>query len=683
MKFAEFVDIDELRGICESFTSITGAVTALLELDGTVLIATGWQDICTRFHRINNATACRCLESDTILASELKKGTRYNIYKCKNGLIDVAVPIMIRDMHVANFFTGQFFSEAPDMDYFIRQAEQFGFEQDAYLAALQRVPIFSNATTEAMMVFFTRLAQLIGETGFARKELEESRKQYFDLVEGTPDLITRVDAGGHILFANHAAIEIYGLAAEDCLGRAAFDFVHPDDLATTKQAFDLWLTGGKEILSHENRQVSVDGQVHYMAWSIRAEYDENGKVCGFASTARDITEYKRTEEQRAKLESRLHQAQKMEAVGQLAGGVAHDFNNMLGVIMGHAELALICSDSSRPIAANLEGILKAAKHSAELTRQLLTYARKQTIEPKVLSLNESVAGMLTMLQRLIGENIQLSFTSAANLWPVKIDPSQTDQILANLCVNARDAISGVGKITIKTENISIDGKFCSTHPYVAPGDYVQLSVSDDGIGMDSSVIAHIFEPFYTTKGIGVGTGLGLATVFGAVKQNNGFIDVYSEPGQGAIFKIYLPREKIAVAAAEEDLAIRPLPGGTETVLLVEDDEMLLDIETTMLEESGYTVLAALTVGQAQALAQQHAGQIHLLLTDVIMPEMNGRDLSITLQAICPELKVLFMSGYTADIIATQGVIGDNLHFLQKPFSIETLTAKVREVLDVK
>jgi CheY-like chemotaxis protein len=299
----------------------------------------------------------------------------------------------------------------------------------------------------------------------------------------------------------------------------------------------------------------------------------------------------------------------------------------------------------------------------------------------VLDLNDAVAGTLKMLQRLIGENILLSWNPAANLWPVKVDPSQINQILTNLCVNSRDAISGTGNISIKTANTSWDEVAIASRPYdVVPGDYVLLSVSDDGCGMGKKVQAHIFEPFYTTKEIGSGTGLGLATVYGAVKQNLGFFTVYSEPGLGTVFNIYFPRTSKAVEVKQEK-AEKPLLRGTETVLLVEDDEMLLRLVTSMLEESGYTVMAAITTDLAQTLAKEHPGPIHLLISDMIMPVMNGKELSDKLQPLRPEMKVLFLSGYTAEIISKQGVIEGEIHFLQKPFSFEALTAKVREVLD--
>jgi PAS domain S-box-containing protein len=381
-----------------------------------------------------------------------------------------------------------------------------------------------------------------------------------------------------------------------------------------------------------------------------------------------------------KIEAQLHQAQKMESIGRLAGGVAHDFNNMLGAILGYTELALEQVKPDAPLHADLKQVYKAAQRSAELTRQLLTFARKQTVTPQVLDLNETVEGMLKLLRRLIGEDIDLAWLPGRNLWPVKIDQSQHDQILANLCVNARDAITGMGKITIETSNMVFDSDFSRQVDFV-PGDYVLLAISDNGCGMDTETLSHIFEPFFTTKEVGEGTGLGLPSVYGAVKQNNGFIYVYSEPGRGTTFKIYLPRHRDK--ATEKEIHSPPLRAaqGSEIILLVEDEPMILELTTTMLQRFGYTVLAAGTPSEAVKLAQEHPDSINLLLTDVIMPEMNGHDLAQNLLSLYPGMKLVFMSGYTANVIAHHGVLDEGVHFIQKPFSAKNLALKLREALE--
>lgn len=440
------------------------------------------------------------------------------------------------------------------------------------------------------------------------------------------------------------------------------------------------IESGVSKISFEEPQTTPGGHQIWLRTSKVPLRNEKNNIIGVLGIYEDITGWKQAWEEKAQLELQLQQAQKMESIGHLAGGVAHDFNNMLGVIIGHVELALMKAQPTSPIISDLKDIQSAAQRSADLTRQLLTFARKQIISPKVLDLNHTVAGMLKMLQRLIGENIHLSWNPATNLWPVKIDPSQLDQILANLCVNARDAIDGIGKITIESRNNSVSESRQKSSPDTLPGDYVRLSVSDDGHGIDKDILPQIFEPFFTTKEFGQGTGLGLSMVFGAIKQNEGFIEVSSEPGQGTTFHIFLPRQQTS-ATQYPGAAELPLHRGTETVLLVEDDQMLLDLVKTMLQISGYTVLPASTIDLAISLAKEHSEQIHLLISDLIMPEMNGRELWDILQVIRPEMKVIFMSGYTADIIAKQGIIEEGIEFLQKPVSFNTLLSKVGEVLD--
>ncbi|MBI5341917.1 MAG: response regulator [Deltaproteobacteria bacterium] len=394
-----------------------------------------------------------------------------------------------------------------------------------------------------------------------------------------------------------------------------------------------------------------------------------------------VTERKRVEAERETLEAQLRQAQKMEAVGRLAGGVAHDFNNMLQAILGYAHIAFEKSGPDSYMREILIEIQKAAQRASAVTRQLLAFSRQQTIRPKVLDLNDTVSGMLKMLRRLIGEDIDLAWKPGHELWLIKIDPSQVDQILANLLVNARDAIAGVGKVTIETGKAVFDERYCADHAGFLPGEYVLLAVSDDGCGMDKETLARIFEPFFTTKGVGEGTGLGLATVYGIVKQNGGFVNVYSEPGKGTTFRIYMPR---VVAGEAEAPAIPPsetVPGGTETLLLVEDDESILNLARTILEGYGYTLLAARRPGEAIRLAREHAGDIRLLVTDVVMPEMNGRELAEKLSLLRPGLKCLYMSGYTSNVIAHRGVLAEGVQFIQKPFSAQSLAAKVRETLD--
>jgi CheY-like chemotaxis protein len=371
----------------------------------------------------------------------------------------------------------------------------------------------------------------------------------------------------------------------------------------------------------------------------------------------------------------------MESVGRLAGGVAHDYNNMLSIIVGYSELALEKLTPIDPLYEDIHEIYDAAVRSTDITRQLLAFARKQEIAPVALDLNESIEDMLMMLRRLIGEDIDLAWLPEIGLWPVKLDPSQFDQILVNLCVNARDAINGVGRITIETDMVFFDAAYCVNHPGYVPGEYVLLAVSDDGCGMDHDTVDKIFEPFFTTKDTGKGTGLGLATVYGIIKQNNGFISVYSEPGRGTTFKVYLVSHTgLTVEVTRESPANIPVGHG-EIILVVEDEASILKFAKKLLGELGYTVLTSKVPSQALLLVDEHQNRIDLLVTDVVMPEMNGKELSKRLCEACPELKTLFMSGYTADAIAHRGVLDEGISFIQKPFSKESMAIKVREVLD--
>ena len=477
--------------------------------------------------------------------------------------------------------------------------------------------------------------------------------------------------------------QIFGIGPQyDRTIKGWLDLIHPADREMMAQYLREEVIGQGKLFNKEYRIIRKnDGETRWVVgWgAVNASID--GQNLLLMGTIRDITEQKRKDEEKAQLESRLQQAQKIESVGRLAGGVAHDFNNMLSVILIHAEMAQKQKTIPATLREHLVQIQRAAARSSDITRQLLAFARKQTVAPRILDLNETVTSMIKMLSRLIGEEIELVWRPEQELWPVKLDPAQIDQILANLCINARDAITGIGTITIETGNTHIGADYCAGHPGWDPGDYIFLSVSDNGAGIDREILQNIFEPFFTTKGEGKGTGLGLATVYGIVKQNFGFVDVHSEPGHGTSLTIYLPRYQGKDVLPQMDTPQPPSKPGGETILLVEDEPAILDVGKQLLEMQGYRVLAANTPGEAIRLAEENLGEIHLLMTDVVMPEMNGRQLARKLLSLYPRIKRLFMSGYTADIIAHHGVLDEGVHFIQKPFTYEVLTAKVRETLD--
>ncbi len=460
---------------------------------------------------------------------------------------------------------------------------------------------------------------------------------------------------------------------------AFLNATHPEDREMVNRAYTESVRNRSPYVI-EHRLQFPDERIKYVQERCETFYDDNGTPLRSLGTVQDITESKLIEEENKKLQAQFIQAQKMESVGRLAGGVAHDFNNMLCVILGHLDLAFTEVKENHALHATLKEIKNAARRSAGLTRQLLGFARQQTIAPVVLDMNHTIDNMLKMLRRLIGEDIELKWIPGPDLGRIKIDPTQVDQILANLCVNARDAISGVGNITIETQNVFFNESYCTEHPEFQTGAYVMVAVSDNGCGMDQETLSRLFEPFYTTKKMGEGTGLGLATIYGIVKQNNGFINVYSEPGKGSTFRIYMSRhEGDAAAKPEKDVCAAP-QGGNETILLVEDEVMILKFCKKILEKYGYRVLAANTPKDALSLIENHTGPIDLLLTDVVMSGMSGSELAAKVSALYPGLKTLYMSGYTANVIADHGLLNEGIKFLQKPFSAGDLAEKIRTVL---
>jgi len=491
-------------------------------------------------------------------------------------------------------------------------------------------------------------------------------------IEQAAEGVLVTDDEGNIQYVNPAFTAITGYAREEAVGQ------NPRILKSGKQDAEfyqrMWamLRRGEVWRGHFINK-RKNGTFYEEETAVSPVLDAANKIISYVAVKRDVT-------RELQLEAQFVQGQKMESVGRLAGGVAHDFNNLLMGIMGYAELCRDEIPAGHPIREWIDQIIQITQRSAEITRQLLTFARKQTISPKILSLNDAVAGILKLLQRLIGEGVTLAWLPGADVRPVKIDPSQLDQILANLCINARDAIHGAGTITLETRNVTLDADFCVEHVEALPGNYVLLTVSDNGCGMDAETVAKMFEPFFTTKNVSKGTGLGLATVYGIVKQNNGFICATSEVGKGTLFKIYLPEVTAEVDKAPALQAENVPQGWGETILLVEDDPSLCRICQRFLEDLGYNVLAAETPEEALRLTEQTPIEIRLLLTDVVMPGMDGRQLANRISEIRPGIRVLFMSGYTADVIAERGVLEQDISFIAKPFTRSDLARKVHDCL---
>ncbi|MDP2361668.1 MAG: ATP-binding protein [bacterium] len=537
------------------------------------------------------------------------------------------------------------------------------------------LPALAFILVEGLLIVW--LILLLRRQRSLRRLAAQASERFRRLFDLAPIPMSHSAGSGRILGLNRRFTNVTGYSLEDLptveewFRRAYPD---PDYRREVMRSWTASLQDGSALHPQLYQVACKDGQTRPM--EVAATQDGDGLLVCLI----DVSERARAEVERERLRRQLVQSQRLESVGRLAGGVAHDFNNMLCVILGHCELALAGLEAGQPLHGDLLEIQKAATRSTNLTRQLLAFARRQTVMPQVLDLNEVVAGMLDMLRRLLGEHLTLDWRPGPALWPVRMDPSQVDQILVNLCVNARDAIQGTGQVTVATDNATLEAEACASMADSLPGNYVRLVVKDTGCGMDRETLSHIFEPFFTTRELGKGTGLGLATVYGAVRQNHGFIDVASSLGQGTRFTIHLPRHAGSELTGEQDAAAPAPARGRESILLVEDEAAILDMVALMLEHLGYTVLAASSPLEAIEVARQREDGIDLLLTDVIMPEMNGRDLARRLQEGRPGLQCLFMSGYTADVIAHHGVLDPDLHFIQKPFSLADLSTGVRVAL---
>lgn len=504
--------------------------------------------------------------------------------------------------------------------------------------------------------------------------LRESEGRYRFLADAVPEFIFTTDAKGCWDYCNQRWYDYTGLTTTQSMGRQWAAALHHEDAAESTAGWaDAVRTG--TVYEAEYRIRSREGKYRWFLARGLPMRDDRGNILSWFGICTDIDDFRRTSDQ-------LHQSMKMEAVGRLAGGVAHDFNNLLTVIIGYGEMLLLAAQRQGAPSCEAQQILYAAQRASDLTRQLLTFSRQQIVQASFVNLNSVVSEMEVMLGRLIGEDILVRTVLDPRLLPVRIDRGQMEQVIVNLAVNARDAMPGGGHLIIETANVDLDQPYIHDHLTAAPGRYVMLVVSDTGQGMDRETMSHIFEPFFTTKGPGRGTGLGLSTVYGIVKQGGGHVCTYSEPGEGTTFRIYLPAVlEAGDTPVQADLPKLVEPRGTETILVLEDEPALRKLVQSLLGQQGYTILEAATSEQALRHCEAHDGTIHLLVTDVVMPGMSGRQLAERAVQCRPDLKVLYMSGYTADAIAHHGVLDAGVAFLQKPFSSESLLQKVREVLN--
>jgi len=515
----------------------------------------------------------------------------------------------------------------------------------------------------------------------SEQALRESEERYRSILESVEDGYYEVDIAGNFTFFNDSLCRILGYSKDEMMGMNNRQYTDRENAKKLYQAFNKVFRTEQSAKGCEWEIIKKDGTKRDVDASVSLIKDISGNRIGFRGIVRDITERKQAEKEMAALQEQLRQSQKIEAIGQLAGGIAHDFNNAITLIKTCSQLALMDLKPGDPLRQTFEMIDKATQQSANLTRQLLAFSRRQIMEMKVLDLNSLLGDMDKMLHRVIGEDIELVSMLAGDSGRVKVDPGQMEQVVLNLVLNSRDAMPRGGKLTIETAKVDLDEAYVNGHVGVKPGRYVRIAVSDTGVGMTTEVREKIFEPFFTTKEKGKGTGLGLSTVYGIVKQSGGNIWVYSEPGKGTTFKVYLPRVDEPLEEERAKRIEEELPRGGETVLVAEDDGDVRNLVVQILRKQGYEVLEAANGGEAFMICEKHEGSIDLLVTDVVMPVMSGRELTDRLLLLHPKIKVLYMSGYTDDTVVRHGVLEEGVNFFQKPFSMEALVLKVREVLD--
>ncbi|MEI6305426.1 MAG: PAS domain S-box protein [Deltaproteobacteria bacterium] len=547
---------------------------------------------------------------------------------------------------------------------------------------IQFISFVPQMDKDNQVVSYFALINDITDYKHSQMALLESEKKYRDLVEHANSIILRWTSDGTINFLNEYGLKFFGYSSDEIIGRHVVGTIVPESESTGRNLrplIDQILANPKQFEHNINENMKRSGEKVWISWTNKAEVNEQGRIIEVLSVGTDITRQKFAEEEREKLQTQLHHSQKMDTVGRLAGGIAHDFNNKLSVILGYAELSkMIDCSNNKQCVNNIEEIIRAARHAQEITSRLLAFSRNNPATPLKLAINVILKDTAKTLGRLIGEHISLQLELQDNLWPVRIDPTQFDQVIMNLTVNSRDAMPQGGNITISTKNVTFDDKFAEA----PPGDYVQVSCKDSGCGISTDIVQHVFEPFFTTKESGKGTGLGLASVYGIVKQNNGYVTVESESGKGSVFSVFLPR------FADETLSEpQGTPGtklsGAGTVLLVEDEKPVRDIVQQMLEIIGYHVIVAETPDHAIKLCKQHETVIDCVLSDVIMPDMNGTELKEHINVIRPDLPFIFMSGYTADTIEDQLGLNKDVFFVPKPLNFRQINEILSKLIAAK
>lgn len=671
------INMDDLKRLLEDFYKIAPFPVAVLNLRGEVLLESHWEPICTRFHRVHPETAAKCTQSDIHVNAELVKGVeRHILYRCGNGLYDAASPILIEGKHLGNFFIGQFLLEPPNEEFFHKQAKCYGFDEEAYLEALSKVAITSKSDLRNKLDYLCDFAEFLGNIGKKESQrnraidaLFESEEKYRLLIENATDAIY-IAQDGMLKFVNPKAEMMTGYSAAELCRTPFPDIIHPEDKDMVLKKHQKRLDGEEisgihsfRILNKSGKSLSVELNTVLINWE--------GKPATL-NFLRDITVQKR-------LETKLQQAQKMEAMGTLAGGIAHDFNNLLMGIQGRTSLMKMDKDLSHPDFEHLMDIEDNVESATNLTRQLLGFARGGKYVIKSTDLNELIRKENKMFGRTRKE-ITLCEKFEKDIWHVEVDRGQIQQVLLNLYINACQAMPAGGKLDVQTENVILDEN--DARPFsISPGKYVKLSITDTGVGMDKKTRERIFDPFFTTKEMGRGTGLGLASAYGIIKNHDGFINVYSEKGLGTTFSLYIPASEKGVL--KEEKAKGDTLKGSETVLFIDDEDIVTQVSEKILARLGYDVLTAGSGEEAVKIYQENKERIHIVVLDMIMPEMSGSEVYDRMKALNPKIKVLLSSGYSINGHATEILNRGCNGFIQKPFKVKELSQKLRKILDGK
>lgn len=692
LELSDIIDIQAVQSLMDDFFEVTHIGIAILDMNGTVLVAKGWQDICTKFHRVHPETLKNCVQSDTLLSEGIEPGT-FKLYRCKNSMWDMATPIMMGSKHIGNLFLGQFYfdDEIPDYGTFRAQARQYGFNEVEYLTALKKVPRWSRHTVEAVMSFYSKLANILSSLGHSNirlahslaeqeklfSQLQRSEAQYRRIVTTASEGIFVLDRDFRFTFVNDRLSQLIGYSSMEMLGQTPDFVIVPEEIADhVRQLKDR--QQGKEGF-YERRLMRKDGSVISVLVSAIPILDADGDYDGTLGMVTDITERLLAEEERRRLQAQLYQAQKMEAVGTLAGGIAHDFNNLLSGIQSGLSMLEIENAVRAEYMEYIREMQVLCNRGADLTRQLLGFARQGKYDVQPLNLNaalERISGMFSRTRK----DLVMHIDCCTEIPAIMADKAQVEQVILNLLVNAGQAMPDGGSLSVCTEKSTISDTYAELHG-IKSGLYIALSVADTGIGMDAETRERIFEPFFTTKEIGHGTGLGLASAFGIVKNHGGFIRVESEPGKGSTFIVFFP-------ATDREIVEHRVPEaqpryGSETILVVDDEEQIVKTISRLLNASGYEVLSACSSQEAIEVFRRNHRHIAIVILDMIMPGMSGRQVFKTLREISPSVKVLIASGYSINSQATEILESDNTGFIQKPFGMAALSEKLRHLLGQK